>query len=40
MPAMDYTRIAEKYDSYVTWTGDIAFFLQQAQRAGTGQYWS
>ena len=34
MPAMNYARIAEKYDSYVRWTGDIAFFLREAQQAG------
>jgi SAM-dependent methyltransferase len=34
MPAMNYARIAEKYDAYVTWMGDVAFFLEEARQAG------
>ena len=31
MPAMDYSQVAELYDSYVQTDLDVAFFLQEAQ---------
>ena len=34
MPAMNYARIAEKYDAYVQSTFDLPFFLEEARRAG------
>lgn len=34
MPAMDYDRVAELYDAYVTTDLDVGFFLAQAKKAG------
>lgn len=34
MPAMNYARVAEKYDAYVRSTFDLPFFLDEARRAG------
>jgi hypothetical protein len=31
MPAMDYARVADLYDLYATWEGDIPFFREQAK---------
>ena len=33
MPAMDYSRVAELYDAYVTTDFDVAFFLTEAHGA-------
>lgn len=34
MPAMDYDRVAHLYDAYVQSEFDLAFFLEEAKRAG------
>ncbi|MHB0935977.1 MAG: class I SAM-dependent methyltransferase [Armatimonadota bacterium] len=34
MPAMNYARVAEKYDQYVKSTFDLPFFLEEARKAG------
>lgn len=33
MAAMDYARVAPFYDWYITWTGDVAFFIEEARKA-------
>jgi SAM-dependent methyltransferase len=34
MPAMNYARVAEKYDIYTRSTFDLPFFLEEARKAG------
>ncbi len=34
MPAMDYDRVAHLYDAYVQFEFDLAFFLEEAKKAG------